>query len=395
MATDLGRARQTDGRVRELVRSWATWVHGVVPKADDAVLWGWPDHEDSIVALEAALQDTAVRRVVVLMSDPSSPPPVPFGPKTVVLAKASIRGVLAFARARYAFFTHRCYLRRFSDRVVAVNVWHGMPVKRIGWMLEGDSGIACRHTVATSASWADIMERAMRPTRSVLVTGLPRNDRLSVDRDTVRAALGIGDRAEPLAVWLPTYRRTVQGMPAVDGHGSDSPFGMDDVDPACLDRALAEIGMVALVKPHPLARGVAARDHANLLVVDDPWLVERGLTLYDVVGAADVLVTDFSSVVVDYVLVDRPIVHAIADLEEYRRSRGFSVEPVEAQLAGPVATTPGEVVDALAAVARGEDPWAQTRRQLRDRWHDHPDFDSTGRLLDAVGLSTREHARGR
>jgi hypothetical protein len=39
-------------------------AHRFSPKCDHAVLWGWPDGEDSVIALEQALQETRVRTVV-------------------------------------------------------------------------------------------------------------------------------------------------------------------------------------------------------------------------------------------------------------------------------------------------------------------------------------------
>ena len=56
---------------------------------------------------------------------------------------------------------------------------------------------------------------------------------------------------------------------------------------------------------------------------------ERSLSLYELLGATDLLISDISSVVIDYLLLDRPIIHAFSDLGEYESSRGFTVEPIE------------------------------------------------------------------
>ena len=182
--------------MKERLRSFLRLVYGALPKARYAVVYGWPDHEDSAVALEQALQATRLRGVVLLLTDRRSPPPVELGPKTRCVTKDSLAGWLAFAFARYVFFTHRCFMRRFPADVVSVNVWHGMPIKRIGWMLEGDEGIGSRHALATSGFWAEILDEAMRPTRPTLVTGLPRNDRLFLERGTALEKMGLAERAD-------------------------------------------------------------------------------------------------------------------------------------------------------------------------------------------------------
>lgn len=380
-------------RLTRAIKGALFLIQRCTPKARWAVLYGWPDHEDSVLALERALRRTDLRRVVLLVTDPRSVPPEHIGARTRVLRKGSPAGVLAFVAARYVLFTHRCFLWRFPRNVVSVNVWHGMPIKRIGWDLPGDRGIDSSHALATSRSWATVVRRSMCRSGEVLVTGLPRNDRLvaaaSADRARVRAALGLGAEVDRLVVWLPTYRRSVQGMRTIDGHGSTSPFGMEAVDPEVLDELLIAHRSVLLVKPHPLAAPAGRRSWQALQLIDDGWLRAKGISLYELLGVSDALISDVSSVVVDYLLADRPIVHAMDDLESYRSSRGFAVGSVEDHLAGPVATTTEELVDALRPVLRGEDPDAARRRQVRDRSHDHLDGGASERVLDAIGLSAQ------
>lgn len=380
------------GRVIEAVRDAARLVHRALPKLDHAVIWGWPDHEDSVLALEAALQDTELRRVFVLMTDHRSPAPTPAGPKTIRVRKDTPLGWLVFLFARYVFFTHRCFMREFPPDVVSVNVWHGMPIKRIGWLLDGDEGIASRHALATSPFWAEIMGRAMAPNGEVLVTGLPRNDRLFLDPAPVLDALRrrTGTDADRLVMWLPTFRRSVRGYRTVDGDPTDSPFEFD-VDVDALDAVLARHRTLLLVKPHPMAAFGGVQAWRNVCVVDDAWLRSESLSLYQVLGAADALVSDVSSVTIDYLLLDRPVIHAMADLDAYRDTRGFTVDDVEDVLAGPVVTSSAELIGHLGDVLSGGDPGAAQRRSVRALSHAATDGGSTDRLLRAIGLrATRD-----
>src|SRR5690606_28614943 len=61
-------------------------LHRVIPKRNQAVLYGWPDFEDTVLALEPLLQDGPLNRVVMLVDGVDGPRP-PLGPRTVVLAK--------------------------------------------------------------------------------------------------------------------------------------------------------------------------------------------------------------------------------------------------------------------------------------------------------------------
>ncbi|MEX1116265.1 MAG: CDP-glycerol glycerophosphotransferase family protein [Akkermansiaceae bacterium] len=371
-----------------ILRKFSELIYRLSPKWEHAVIWGWPDYEDSVIALERALQKSRIRRVILLMSDPKTPPTWELGGKTIRVRKNSVAGWLWFCFARYVFFTHPCFTRNFPENVVSVNVWHGMPIKKIGWMIEDDPGTSCRFTLATSPFWAEIMEHAMRPQGDVLSSGLPRNDRLFCDRSKVFEKLGLDDDRKLLA-WLPTYRKSVRGLPRTDGVEAGNVFEMPDVDPEQLNSFLKSHNAVLLVKPHPMAAFDGSATWSNLLIVDDAWLRERSLSLYELLGATDLLISDISSVVIDYLLLDRPIIHAFADRGAFESSRGFTVESIDDWFAGSVVTNLQELQEALEAVFSGHDPEATKRRKILKLSHAHQDGAATRRLLEAIGLRPR------
>jgi CDP-glycerol glycerophosphotransferase len=307
------------------------------------------------------------------------------GRKTRRVKKNSLAGVMWFCLARYVFFTHPCFTRGFPPNVMSVNVWHGMPIKKIGWLLEGDAGIASRHALATSPFWGEIMQRVMTPFGGVLLTGLPRNDRLFCDRPKVLEKLGL-PAGRRLIVWLPTYRKSVRGLPRTDGVAGDNVFEMPDADPEALNSFLQSRDAFLVVKPHPMAASNPSGKWSNLLIVDDLWLRVRALSLYETLGAADLLISDISSVVIDFLLLDRPVIHAFPDLGEYESSRGFTVEPIADYFAGPVVANMRELTNAIADVLSGNDPEADKRRRMLELSHARRDGCATRRLLEAVGL---------
>ena len=47
------------------------------------------------------------------------------------------------------------------------------------------------------------------------------------------------------------------------------------------------------------------------------------MEFYETLNAADLLITDYSSVYFDYLLLDRPLIFVPVDLEEYIETRGY------------------------------------------------------------------------
>jgi CDP-glycerol glycerophosphotransferase len=372
---------------KENVRFLAYVIYRILPKFNYAVVYGWPDYEDSALALQEGLNETPVRKVIFFICGNVSNQ-FHLKPKTRVIRKNTVRGFLYFLFAKYVFFTHRCFMLRFPPNVISVNVWHGMPIKKIGWMLEGDRGIAARYTLATSDFWADIMQKAMTPFDSTLVNGLPRNDRLFSNPESVRRRLGFpkDGSSRKIIVWLPTYRKSVRGEIRLDGKESGNVFGMSGISAETLNEFLTQQNAFAFVKAHPMAPFGKSVELSNLAMIDDQWLRDRGLGLYELLGQTDILITDISSVVVGYLILNRPVIHSFPDLAEYESSRGFSINPVTDYLVGPVATNVGELFDCLSQVLQGKDAHAEQRDKMRKLFHKNADGHSTTRLLRHLGL---------
>jgi|GEM_PF-1652162 len=374
--------------VKELLRHLIYFVYWALPKCNWAVVYGWPDFEDNALALEASLNQTTVRKVVLFVTAHSENSRFVFGKKTIVVRKNTLRGGCYFLLARYVFFTHRCFMFRFPPHVVSVNLWHGMPIKKIGCLLPGGRPYASKYALATSDFWAAVVDKSLQPWGETLVTGLPRNDRIGPVADPFweRAGLAAAITGKKIIGWLPTYRQSVTGEIRSDGKEPGNVFGVAGILPGELNEFLRQRQGFAIVKPHPMASPAAHRQWSNLLIIDEAWLRRQATSLYALLGQCHLLVTDMSSVVVDYLVLDRPVIQLIPDLAAYRGSRGFSIEPVEDYFAGPLVTEAWELYAQLAAVLRGEDSHQPQRQRIRQLFHQQPDRQATQRLLAALHL---------
>jgi CDP-glycerol glycerophosphotransferase len=120
-------------------------------------------------------------------------------------------------------------------------------------------------------------------------------------------------------------------------------------------------------------------DHPRVLDVSAHPRVE------DLYLAADLLVTDYSSVMFDYGHLDRPIVIFAPDWDTYRRNRGVTFD-LMAEPPGVVATTFAELVDAFhSGAARGEAA-SRARAAFRERFCRHGDGRSSERVVRRVFL---------
>jgi CDP-glycerol glycerophosphotransferase (TagB/SpsB family) len=363
----------------------------LIPAKRGIVVRTMPDFDDQGLAMVAALADAGLGPVTWLCVDAQSTNPsavTPALPDTTRVVRArSARGVWAYVRARAVVHTHGVYeAPRRSRRKVFVNVWHGMPVKR----LDSRPLIAVRQTdvfTATSEVHAEHMTQSWGLARDqIALTGLPRNDRMLRASSSPRPLeLEEVTQGSPLVLWLPTYRQSVTGDIRLDGHEFGNDFEFPGADAQTVSALARRCGVHVIAKLHPMSPVGRLGEYDGLSVWDESSLRAHGLTLYELLGHADVLVTDHSSVWVDFLLLDRPVVFSIADLAEYSRTRGHYFQPLAEHLPGPVVTDLPGLEECLLESLAGSPVWSRRRSELRPVHHAHVDDLSAARVAELVG----------
>jgi CDP-glycerol glycerophosphotransferase (TagB/SpsB family) len=286
----------------------------------------------------------------------------------------SLRGLLTNLRAGVVFLTHGHRDLAMPCCAGALNVllWHGLPLKRISW--DADFAAAPAPLRAVHADAMDEFDLlalpgdATEPFESGLrigpdrmaVTGYPRNDALfgpapGEEFGTDAAAISrVRDLAadHPVICYLPTFREW------------DPEAVSANVDFAALDDRLAARDAYLVIKPHPKERlDLSDADLAHVLELPE------NTDVYPLLRHADALVTDYSSVYFDYLLLDRPVAFYAFDRDRYESERGFYFD-YEAVAPGPVADDFAELLDALDRLLDGieddaSDSFADRRREVR------------------------------
>ncbi|MDI1466371.1 CDP-glycerol glycerophosphotransferase family protein [Catellatospora sp. KI3] len=279
---------------------------------------------------------------------PQSVAGLPPGTPHVVEGSAAYYRLLARAKYLVNNVNFPDFVRKRKGQV-HLQTHHGTPVKTMG-LDEQHHPAGERHNFGSllrrSDRWdfsvsanpfsTQVWERAYPCPYEVLETGYPRNDRLAragaQERAAARAALGLGQQGT-VALYLPTFR--------------PEPMALPRFDPAAVTAALGPDSLL-LVRGHYLAQdtfapGDRVRDLSSYPVVEDLYL------------AADLLISDYSSGVFDFAVLDRPIVLYVPDWAEYRGLRG-AVLDIVAHAPGPVARSFPELVELLGGGGWRDDP---------------------------------------
>lgn len=316
-------------------------------------------------------------------------------------ARWSPRGIMAATLAKYWFVTTTAaevnyYLSRGAS---VVNLWHGIPLKKIyfdsdnpaernrynapgilrKYVLEpytyrlSDYVVTTAHQVATTSMASGLRVDLGR----CLALGQPRCDVMLAERHVRRQIASRWDSPSLEAlleripafdrVWLyaPTWRESNPNFLVTAG-----------VDFRRLDLRLQALNRLLLVKLHPYTPRPSRQlfdGLNNILLLDAD--TDLNLLMPELHG----LVTDYSSVYIDFLVLDRPIIFFCFDLQWFlNECRGtyydyLSVAP------GVVTEDSDAFVEVLCGV--GEDIHADDRKRVTRLFYDQVDGNSSARVV--------------
>ena len=291
------------------------------------------------------------------------------------------------ARARY-FVNNVNFPNEFVKRpgTIHVQTHHGTPLKKMGLDLR-DAFFAGKrmnfelllrrcarwdYSVSSNVHSTLVWERVYPTKYETLEVGYPRNDALANatedDVARIRDELGI-ERGRRVILYAPTHREYRDRFePTLD-----------------LGRVADELGSpyVLLARLHYFygADRRVQELHRAGRIVD----VARHPSIEELCLAADALVTDYSALMFDYAVLDRPLVIHAPDWEEYRTRRGTYFDLL-AEPPGVVTANDGELVEAFRSGTAFGGEAAALRAAFRARFCSWDDGRAAERVVRRVWL---------
>jgi CDP-glycerol glycerophosphotransferase len=263
-----------------------------------------------------------------------------------------------------------------------LQTWHGTPLKKLGRDIQRPAMPKARRYMrdfSRDVSYWDlllsqnpfstgVLRQAFQYKGPILEAGYPRNDvLLSPHADRVRAAtrhrLGLDEEARAL-LYAPTWRDNTRFELQLDLESIANDLGPRDV---------------FLLRAHNhVARTVAETSHPR--VID----VSRIPDTPELLLAADVLITDYSSVMFDFANTGRPMVFFAYDYDDYVHSeRGVYFELAE-RAPGPLVRTGDELIQALASVDSWRGDYEERYRTFIEEFGEYDRGDAARRIVDHV-----------
>jgi CDP-glycerol glycerophosphotransferase len=277
-----------------------------------------------------------------------------------------------------------------------IQLWHGLPLKEIGMQnvhslhayrprvaevlaASGSFDILVGPGEATRAEWAQRFAfhnyaGIGYPRTDVLFRAPSAHEAINVDHDAMQEMEQAAREKKPVILYVPTFRDYQPGV------------WFDKAGMQAFGKHCADAGWPLFVKLHPFEEGRVAKYRARYRQLR---FIASHSDIYPLLRHASVLVTDYSSLAFDFLMLDRPIIFYRPDHYEYiARSRPL-VPNAEDYICGEVVGNVDELTiateDAVTALADPKkDVYAKMRQSLRHRLYDHVDGQAGQRLNQLI-----------
>lgn len=274
-------------------------------------------------------------------------------------------GILSFNRMIYDFTTSEVilledYFRytsfvRLKKEQELCQLWHACGAyKKFGYSrLNGNENIKIHQgykkytKVITSAeaireNYAEAFGISIEKTKA---TGVPRTDVFFDEQCKAEKCAKFYEeypelKNKKIILFAPTYRGK---------RAEDASYEFGEIEFESLYQQLKE-EYVIIFKWHPALYNNLKRKH--ILVYDESkykdffYDMSEKREVNDLLFVADILVTDYSSVIFDYALLNKPIIYFMYDIEQYEGGRGLYYE-LEEYIYGPIVRTTNDLIMAI------------------------------------------------
>lgn len=243
----------------------------------------------------------------------------------------SLKGVYLLLRAKYTFHHYGPdQLNHILQRnAIQIDFWHGTPLKKIRYdvvqkphprnnLLLSLLKKGGKEYVASTSKYLsktilchafDVSEDRMLnfgyPRMDVL--GLTKSENIEFCRKYSSELLKYIDLAKEyktVFLYMPTYR-----------DDDDDYFNKADIDYDLLNSRLEEMHAVMFIKLHPLTKGANFEGFKNIVQINND------VDIYPFLVYTDYLITDYSSIYFDYLVLNKEIIFIPYDLDKYTETR--------------------------------------------------------------------------
>jgi len=300
----------------------------------------------------------------------------------------SLRGIGLAIKSKYLIAADNNVLPYWllsKDKII-IQTWHGTPLKALGiyekkYAFKEQVDLfrikRCDYLISPSDYVSELFRKCFQLTREkMILTGNPRNDILFSDLSKTKILSKINLKQElqnsKILLYCPTFRASKKKLF----------FPFADFDSSKLNQILEELNLICILRTHHVDSESIAESSPRILYVPAK---NPNVDTQELLNIADLLITDYSSVYFDYLLLNRPIIFIPFDLEEYEADRGFLFDYND-NTPGPKVFSFSDFLKQIKMNINKPDLFEKDRMAVNGKFNKFKDNKSTERVVKIIEI---------
>lgn len=267
-----------------------------------------------------------------------------------------------------------------TKRQAIIQMWHGSPLKYLAPPKKTVNAKYYTHIFYSSDLFKDSLQYVFRAKdEQMFLNGSPCNDYFFGRHQKIDII-----QAKKNIIWLPTYRQWTGRLnltrifPILEYNNIDE-----------LNSFLNEKDITLFIKMHslqsvPLPFMDRIGNNNRIQIIDDDFLLQHKTVLYEFLLEMDALITDYSSVSFDFMLLNKPIAYTIDDIEEYTDEVGFNFDNPFYYMPGEKITTFNQLKKFIEDISTNSDPYMEERKIICNEVHHYQDGKCHVRCINLI-----------
>lgn len=363
-------------------------LNGLVPKKDKNVVFITnPDFTGNGMAFYEYLKlhHEEYQLIWLLKADGI----IPQG-KDIYVKQKSIKALWLYVTSKYIVTTHNEMIGIKAYNQIYLSLWHGMPLKKIGYLTDTEAKkmeAFSAQRIATSELMRAIIASSFKEDASnVHVLGQPRNDYLfkSLNILSLHSQNKIINKK---IFYMPTFRKNTSDDALSDGEAinHDNFLRVLDFNLTGLNIYLQKNNCQLFLKFHPYEEKLlpVEIESENIKIITSDYCKKKNIEVNSILAEADILITDYSSVYFDYLILNKPIIFLIPDVENYSSQRGgYTLEPLDYWMPGKKVYSQHELLNGIDELLSGNDNFRSKREEVNSLINRFSDDKNSQRLYE-------------
>lgn len=263
-----------------------------------------------------------------------------------------------------------------KENQIYIQTWHGNgPMKKMGYDLAINENVCINHIdewdyyIAMNELDDKVIRSSTRYNKQSLILGSACTDTILQRSKNKKYCKGIREKLnikqnKKIVLYAPTFR--------------EEDLEKDVVDLNLL--SLKEIeDYIFLIRLHPLIK-----DKVNKNIFDDSFIdVCNYPDASEILAITDILISDYSSIIYEYAVLNRPIIFYAYDINKYQKERGFYIDYYN-DLPGPIVYSEEELYDLIKNIDKIEKQYKKKIQQFNKRFNKLNDGNVSKRIVEKI-----------